>query len=660
MVKIFFITLLVGGNFLIFGDVLAVNSDIVINEIGAYEASGFEWVEIYNKGSEAVDLSGWKFFEDNTNHGLTIAAGDAVVSPGEYAVIAQDAAKFLSKYSGAVGSVFDSSWGSLNESGESIGLKDGAGNFVEQFTYISAPDRSLERKNPALADYSAANWQEHASGNTVGAQNSNFGSVAPPPPPPESGDASQATAPPTVNSEAMPPADWKDIKINEIVSSPASGAEWVELFNNSESSLDLSGGLICDSRGTTSTCKILSGAIGASGWLKADLRSESFLNNDGDAVILKNPEGKIVDMAVYGEGHLPAPEKGESLARKTDGKDSDKDSDWGLSSRPTPDGANLIVAPARASETASLGASKTSSAPAKNSSVISYVLEGDGEEQEKTASEVRPNVSSTTPAEKITNKNTVSSSASRGLAALREANKGQRAIVRGVVSVLPGIFGTQYFYISDDGGGIQVYQYKKDFPPLAVGDKVEIKGEISLAQGVKRLKVKSADDIDVLATEQSVSSSTLSAEELSEEFLGTVVRVSGDITEIKTNFMYLDDGASEAVVYFKRGAKIDKQKFKEGDAVEVAGILEQGREGFQIWPRSSDDIISLGLSEDVLKEQAALEEAGKTGRLEKYLVASVGGFSTLILAMLARARGVLILGGLKKVAGLAIRIIKKG
>lgn len=43
----------------------AANSDIIINEIGAYEKDGFEWIEIYNKGIESVDLEGWKFYEKN-------------------------------------------------------------------------------------------------------------------------------------------------------------------------------------------------------------------------------------------------------------------------------------------------------------------------------------------------------------------------------------------------------------------------------------------------------------------------------------------------------------------------------------------------------------------------------------------------------------------
>jgi len=71
--------------FLFFGFAHSDNTDIVINEIGAYESSGNEWVEIFNRGTESVDLIGWKFWENNTNHALTLKQGeDFILEPGEF------------------------------------------------------------------------------------------------------------------------------------------------------------------------------------------------------------------------------------------------------------------------------------------------------------------------------------------------------------------------------------------------------------------------------------------------------------------------------------------------------------------------------------------------------------------------------------------------
>jgi hypothetical protein len=154
-------------------EVQSADTDIVINEIGAYESYNYEWIEIYNKGGSAVDTTGWKFYEDSTNHRWILYQGDdLIIEPGEYAIVADVAENFHIKYSGFSGTIIDSAWSTLNESGEAIALKNSFGEFVESFTYISCPNHSLERVNPNLADYTSANWSEHASGNTAGAENS--------------------------------------------------------------------------------------------------------------------------------------------------------------------------------------------------------------------------------------------------------------------------------------------------------------------------------------------------------------------------------------------------------------------------------------------------------------------------------------------------------
>ncbi len=115
--------------FLILLPAHAGSTDIVINEIAAYEKTGCEWIEIFNKGSEAVNLENWKFWEGGANHGLTIStssvAQDWMIEPNEYAIIAQDADKLFSLDCNypvpTTGTGFDSSWGTLNESGEQIG-----------------------------------------------------------------------------------------------------------------------------------------------------------------------------------------------------------------------------------------------------------------------------------------------------------------------------------------------------------------------------------------------------------------------------------------------------------------------------------------------------------------------------------------------------------
>ena len=238
----------------------------------------------------------------------------------------------------------------------------------------------------------------------------------------------------------------------------------------------------------------------------------------------------------------------------------------------------------------------------------------------------------------------------------RAGQKGDWARVKGVVTALPGIFGSQYFYLTDGTAGIQIYQNKKDFPPLEVGDLAQVYGAISEANGVKRINIKSKEDVDILAIGGVVTSTELNADEIDESLAGGLVQTQGEITEIKSNFMYVDNGNGETVVYFKQGAKIDKTKFKEGENVRVVGVLEQTKTGWQIWPRSNADIESLGPSADLLKKQTLSTGDGTT---EKYLTATAGGVTTLLLAFLARARGLMVLGGIKRLGMLVVGFIKK-
>ncbi len=184
---------------------LANSSGVKISEIGASEPSGFEWVEIVNTGSAAVDISTWKFFEGNTNHGLKEVRGSSLLAPGEYAIIAQDAAKLVTKYPN-LSHVFDSSWSTLTEAGEYIALKNTNGDIEEGFTYAAAPDGFLARTNLNIDDYTAANWKEVAQ-SSIGQANNNQPVVNPPPAssPPSTSSATSYQLPATSSAVSPPP-----------------------------------------------------------------------------------------------------------------------------------------------------------------------------------------------------------------------------------------------------------------------------------------------------------------------------------------------------------------------------------------------------------------------------------------------------------------------
>ena len=130
--------------------------------------------------------------------------------------------------------------------------------------------------------------------------------------------------------------------INEIYPNPITGSkEWVELFNAGDSAIDIEDWYLCDNRSTSCTIAKITGIIEPKQWLLINL-SSNYLNNDGDSVILYDQKNIAADRVDYGST-LPAPKKGEALARATDGDDHDRDSDWSRTADPTPGYANYIT-----------------------------------------------------------------------------------------------------------------------------------------------------------------------------------------------------------------------------------------------------------------------------------------------------------------------------
>ena len=109
-------------------------NDIVITEIMANPSGtdgNREWIEIYNNDIVSVDMTGWKFFEAGSNHGLSLSQGSLTLAPGDFAVIVDDPSDFLTDYPGFTGNIFDSTWTSLTNTGENISIKDSSLDFID-------------------------------------------------------------------------------------------------------------------------------------------------------------------------------------------------------------------------------------------------------------------------------------------------------------------------------------------------------------------------------------------------------------------------------------------------------------------------------------------------------------------------------------------------
>lgn len=122
---------------------------------------------------------------------------------------------------------------------------------------------------------------------------------------------------------------FKKVVINEFVSNPNSGKEWVEIYNPGTQPFDLSRCILED--GSNHELQLESN-IQAKKFIVFEY-SSSTLNNDGDMLSLMC-YGQLTDKVVYGnwddsnkgiKNNAPAPGKGQSVGRDPDGKDTDND-----------------------------------------------------------------------------------------------------------------------------------------------------------------------------------------------------------------------------------------------------------------------------------------------------------------------------------------------
>jgi hypothetical protein len=146
---------------------ISLQQDIVINELCynppdvSLASEDKQWLELYNRGSSSVDLSGWSlasgisyFFPQGSS-----------IAPGGYLVVAKDLAGLLSAFPGIpVVGPYDSS---LAGSGERVLLLDASGNPADEVSYLDggrwpgaadAEGSSLELRNPRADNSLPESW----------------------------------------------------------------------------------------------------------------------------------------------------------------------------------------------------------------------------------------------------------------------------------------------------------------------------------------------------------------------------------------------------------------------------------------------------------------------------------------------------------------------
>lgn len=145
---------------------LAVSPSVTINEVswaGSEDGSNDEWIELYNPGSQSVDLAGWYIEDDGSP---VYAIGEGVIEAHGYFLI-EDSELATDVTADAVIPL------SLANSGDSLVLRDAGDSEVDSvntggtawFAGNSVSKATMERIDPELGGDLAGNWASATSGN---------------------------------------------------------------------------------------------------------------------------------------------------------------------------------------------------------------------------------------------------------------------------------------------------------------------------------------------------------------------------------------------------------------------------------------------------------------------------------------------------------------
>lgn len=333
-----------------------------------------------------------------------------------------------------------------------------------------------------------------------------------------------------------------DIELSELLPDPEGSDvtdEWIEIHNTGSSVVDLYGWQVADASKTYTISE--STNVAANGYIVLSVIDTGIsLNNGGDTISLFDPASDIMDEVTYTDS-----DAGSAYARSN--------GTWNWTTNPTPGESNAIVVATADSTTAD-----TTSTASPASTVDSA---------KTTEGEVSGVIS---------------------IEAAKQLSKGDDVLVQGTVNVLPGIFGTQYFYIQDETSGIQIYSSQKEFPELAVGDVVQVSGKLSEANG--EVKINTTDIADIAVQSHEDTLAAVEVTDYTESQLGMLVQISGEVTEKSGSTILFDTGWN---VYVKRSTGLSTTAFTEGEHVSVVGVLTASDDGIRVLPRGEVDLTTI-------------------------------------------------------------------
>jgi hypothetical protein len=155
---------------------------IVINEINYNSSNLFDsgdWIELYNRSGQAIDISDWTFTDSADDHIFTFP-DCTIIDADQYLILVEDDSAFISRFPAVTNYIGEMDFG-FDGAGEFIKLVDDVGQIIDSLTYDdaspwpTAPDGNgptLELKNPAWDNSQGENWMSSAGYGSPGKENS--------------------------------------------------------------------------------------------------------------------------------------------------------------------------------------------------------------------------------------------------------------------------------------------------------------------------------------------------------------------------------------------------------------------------------------------------------------------------------------------------------
>jgi hypothetical protein len=540
-----------------------------LSEAMSNPADGPEWVELKITETQATSTDRALELWDKSSRFMTIPAHTAITAPG-YLVLSLVSAR-------------------LNNGGDDLSIREvplnGSSGIVIDLIHIPALEDGV-----AWAKRDDGTWSETET-LTPGGSNQFSASIIVTP----KATVTSTTSPPVTQTTATTYATTTPtiigppltIMLNEAMSNPDGGKEWVELriaetdattTHRAYELWDASGRMVTIPTGTVIT---------SPGYLLVPLPTAR-LNNGGDALSLREAGGDITLDAT----DIPALAKGIAWAR-------DETSLWTDTDTPTPGTVN-----------------HTDSTKNNNESP-----ENKGEDNEPSSETIETKTSSITSASMSD-----------------DSPINARVRLVGTVGSVPRLLGATHAFIllGEDGRAAITYLPKHLHTPT-FGSTVRVMGTLTATERQLELRMKTSDVWMTVSTSTPPNARTVDFLAPAAEDAWGLVAVTGTVKMVGTTSFVMDVDAIDVTVSAPSATKYRTKRLTVGDVVHVIGLLDPRKESPTILIRVPEDIaLTAHAPESVTPPSSSSHTSDKQGLPDwtpfgaaAGAVAATGGFQRI-------------------------------